>query len=398
MHIRKLLGVGFIAFWFFLSACATTRSVHHGSFSPQRMPGKADSRQMANVRVALFQNVPRLRIGARGPVKIYDMSSRAVIDEASLGEETQFTVHAQQFVINGRTLLAQKIRLVPNNNDDALKVNGLRYRGQLELTCVARGGILAVNFVPVEDYLKGVVPNEVLYTWPVEALKAQAVAARTFTLSRMGASSEHADYDVEAGTNSQVYRGLDSEREATNRAVEASAHLVATYQGRFISAFYHSNCGGHTADVRHVWGSDTPYLKGVVCGFCDDSPHAVWSLALSRSELVSALAQRNIKTIQSLEMVGRLPDGRALSLEIRHDGVNEVMKAAAFRMLVGPERLKSTNFEISPSTKNVVFKGRGWGHGVGLCQEGACGLARAGYGFNEILQFYYPGSDIQVWE
>jgi len=384
-----------VVFCLLLTACATTHSVHKGAFYPKRMPVQADAQHLANVRVALFQNVPRLRISAKEPVKIYDMSSHAVMAEAVLKDDAQFSCYDQHFVVNGKTLLAQKIRLVPGG-DDALKVNGLHYRGQLELTCGTRSGILAVNFVPVEEYLKGVVPNEVQYSWPAEALKAQAVAARTFTLSHMGTAAEHADYDVEAGTNSQVYRGLDSERDSTSRAVEATARLVATYQGHFISAFYHSNCGGHTADVRHVWGSEAPYLKGVPCGFCNDSPHATWTLTLSWTEVVSALAQRNIKSIHSLEAVGRLPDGRILSIEIQHDGIKDVMKAAAFRMLVGPERLKSTNFEIVPSAKDVAFRGRGWGHGVGLCQEGACGLARTGYGFAEILEFYYPGIEIQA--
>jgi stage II sporulation protein D len=392
---RKLIGVAALSICLFLAACATTRSVHKGAFYPKRLPAQADAQHLANVRVALFQNVPRLRLGANGLVKIYDMSSHAVMAEINLKDEVLFTSRDQHFLINGKTLLAQKIRLVAGGND-TLKVNGLHYRGQIELTCGTRNGILAVNFVPVDDYLKGVVPNEVQYTWPLEALKAQAVAARTFTLSHMGEASEHAEYDLEAGTNSQVYRGLDSEHEATSRAVDATAHLVATYQERFISAFYHSNCGGHTADVHHVWGSDAPYLKGVACGFCSDSPHAAWALTLTWTEIASALAQRNIKNIRSLEAVGRLPDDRVLSVEIGHDGIKDVMKAAAFRMLIGPERLKSTNFKIIPSAKDVVFKGRGWGHGVGLCQEGACGLARAGYNFNEILEFYYPGIAIQV--
>jgi stage II sporulation protein D len=391
---RGLQAAG-VAVCAFLAACASTHSLHRSAFYPKRLPAPADAARLANVRVVLFQNVPQLRISADAPVKIFDMSSHAVMAELTLREESRFSAYGQHFVVSGRTLLAQKIRLVPANNE-ALKVNGLHYRGQLELTVGARGGILAVNFVPVEDYLKGVVPNEVQYTWPAEALKAQAVAARTFTLAHMGAASEHTEYDVQANTNSQVYRGRDSERDTTSRAVDETAHLVATYHDRFISAFYHSNCGGHTADVRQVWGSDAPYLKGVPCGFCEDGPHATWSLTLSAAEIVSALAQRSVKSLQSLEAVGRLPDGRVLSLEIRHDGVRDLMKAAAFRMLVGPERLKSTNFEVGTSGKNVLFKGRGWGHGVGLCQEGACGLARAGYGFAEILEFYYPGADIRV--
>ncbi len=379
-----------------ISACATTHAKRKGAFYPARIPASSETQRLANVRVALFQSIPRLRVASKEPVKIYDMNTRSMMADSVLKEESQLTPRNQHFMLNGQTLLAQKIRLVPAEKD-FIKCNGQRFRGQIEVSCNARGGLLVVNFVPLEEYVKGVVPNEVQGNWPLEALKAQAVAARTFTLSRMG-SSANAEFDVEANTNSQVYRGMDSEREATNQAVEGTAHLAATYQGRFISAFYHSNCGGHTADVRNVWGNDIVYLKGVACGFCDDSPHYNWSLTLSLKEITNLLSQRNIEFIRSIEVMGRLPDNRVLSLEIVHGGGKEIMKAPAFRMLLGPERLKSTNFEITPNAKSLVFKGKGWGHGVGLCQEGAYGMARAGYGFSEILEYYYPGIEIKFLE
>ncbi len=382
--------------WLFgLSGCSTVNSKRKGAFYPKTMSIPTGTQRMDNVRVALFQNLPRVRMSTTGgTVKIHDMNTRSVMAEVSLKDDAQLTARDQHFVLNGQTLLAQKIRFVPAENE-FLKCNGLRYRGQIEVTCNARNGILVVNILPLEDYLKGVVPNEVQHTWSMEALKAQAVAARTFVLTRMAGSGNNA-YDVEAGTNSQVYKGLDSERESTNVAVAATTRMVATNQGKFISAFYHSNCGGHTADVRNVWGNDIAYLKGVTCGFCNNSPHATWSLTLSISELPHMLGQRNIKQLRTIDVMGRLPDGRVMSLEIVHESGKEIMKAPAFRMLIGPERLKSTAFEIQPEGKNIVFKGRGWGHGVGLCQEGAAGMAKAGYGFSDILEYYYPGIDIRL--
>jgi stage II sporulation protein D len=377
---------------FALSGCAVRQEIQ-GGFYPPAAPSAAEGKRLANVRVALNLHAEQIQVNCSGPVQVFDMHARAQIAEVALSADALLLTRGPNLVLDRQSLSTDHIRLVPPNNV-FLKVNGLRYRGQIDCA-LQRNTIRVINYVALEDYLRGVVPNEVTHSWPLEALKAQAVAARTFALYRMSTQAD-SDYDLDDGTNSQVYRGLDSEQEGTNRAVQETRQLAAVYQGKFISAFYHANCGGHTADVKHVWGGDIRYLSGTACGFCEDGPHYRWKFQIGKTDLAKVLSKHNfpVRDVKGLDLVGRLPDSRILSVEIVTRDGRESLKAAEFRMLVGADKIRSTNFEVADQGALLVFTGKGWGHGAGLCQEGACGMARSGYGFREILEHYYPGIEI----
>jgi len=317
----------------------------------------------------------------------------------NLSKDTQAVVQGQGLILGRQFINSDRIRLSPAQGH-FIEVNEKRYRGLVELSAsTAKKHFMVINIVGVEDYLKGVVPNEMHCSWPLEALKAQAVAARTFAFYQMS-SRENSPFDMEAGTNSQVYQGMDSEQPTTTEAVEGTRNIVAVFNNKLISAFYHSNCGGHTANVKDVWGGQIKYLYGGKCGFCDAGPHYSWKCELSEAELVRILTRHNllVTEIRKLELDGCNSDGRVARIRLVHSQGVKVLKAPVFRMMVGPERIKSTCFEVRNDNHVFVFGGRGWGHGVGLCQEGAFGMANAGYRFDAILHYYYKGVELRRME
>ncbi len=395
------LGLLTLAGWLFLAAgCATVTKISVTSYYPPQVPSHAEAKRFANIRVALVQNRSQVKITCEGPVKIYDMHTRNVLLSTRLSPDALALVRDNRIILDRQVLPSDRIRLVPGDPQHYLSVAGNAYRGQIEISLGREPGtLLVVNYVPLEEYLLGVVPNEVPYQWPLEALKAQAVAARTFALYKMSGRADD-PYDLDASMYSQVYRGLGSERDSTTRAVSLTRQIIAVYQGRFIAAFYHSNCGGQTADVREVWGGNIDYLEGTACGFCQDGPHFSWQVTLSDQEIARALTQHNVavRGLLGLKISGYHSDGRAREIIVRQAGGETRVPASIFRMALGPDKIKSTIFQVRQAGRDFIFAGKGWGHGVGLCQEGALGMAQAGYGFEDILKHYYPGIEIRRLE
>lgn len=384
---------------FFLTSCATRPGIVRISQDDVSAgSASSESRRLQNIRVQLFNNVRRISLSASDEVKIFDMRTRQVFSRERINADFQVMAKDGRLVMGGKFASASMVRFVPSRGD-YLGVNGKRYRGQIEVSVNTGGGGLQVtNYIPLESYLAGVVPNEVGPAWPEEALKAQAVAARTFALYKMSGRSQMA-YDLDDSVSSQVYGGVNSEHKNTTDAVKATEGIVAVYNGKFIAAFYHSNCGGHTADVKDVWGGDMAYLGGVDCGFCDQGPHAQWNGELSGEEIKQRL-QKDLPRLQAVvgvDLRDRDADGRVKTVVVRHAGGAETLKAPVFRMLLGPDFLRSTRFVVQPLGASWRFTGQGWGHGVGLCQEGALGMARNGYSCRDILRHYYPGIELKRW-
>jgi stage II sporulation protein D len=377
-----------------LAGCATRPALRYDAVLP-----RVDMPRVENVRVLLSKK-SKVSVSATRDIEIYNMRLRQKIIQTHLSGDTSFTCQNGKIAFGSQGLGADPVRLVPTGND-FLKVNGKHYRGQIELSLdEEKGSLVVVNYVNIEGYLKGVIPNEASYKWPMEALNAQAVASRTFALSRMNEDNK-TKYDLDAGTNSQVYGGLDSEKASSDQAVENTRGLVASYQGRFIAAFYHSNCGGRTANVKDVWGNEISYLRGTRCGYCGDNPHSRWSLEIAKNKISDLLRQHNLQVVgdlTSLDTSGQDTSGRVSTVIVKHSGGEETIKAPVFRMILGGDRLRSTKFTVQDHGASLVFSGQGWGHGVGLCQEGAFGMARAGYRFDEILKYYYPGITISRLE
>jgi stage II sporulation protein D len=269
--------------------------------------------------------------------------------------------------------------------------------------------IRVINEIDLEDYLRGVVPSEMPATWPREALMAQAVAARTYAVHSIAGSRARARsaYDLDATVHDQVYLGLSVETEATDSAVHSTVGQLLEYESSPIRAYFHSACGGITEIPENVWGGASAgagrgfVYRHVVDTWCAASPHSAWRSEFSLGDLRKRLARISLREILSLSADTRNESGRVKSFSVegtlRTSRVAvETVRGQEFRMLLGAGRIRSLRLELAQEQDSWVFTGSGWGHGVGLCQWGARGMAEAGFDYRRILANYYPGSTLRA--
>lgn len=277
--------------------------------------------------------------------------------------------------------------------DGTFAYNGRPFRGTFSRN--ADGQI--VNVVDLEQYLAGVVPGEMPSSWPMAALQAQAICARTYVLQR---SNPLRSYDVVPSELDQVYRGIEGEAAGSNAAIAASAGRVLTFGGRYARLAYSSCCGGHTESAADLWGgAPVPYLGGVACDWCAASPNFRWIADLALANLQNEFASEldGCAPLTGLRIDARDLSGRARSIALLCGNANVSIPAGAFRTRVGSRVLRSlllSNIEPNQGGDAVSIDGAGLGHGVGLCQWGARGLALQGRDAHAILAFYFPGTGL----
>jgi len=249
--------------------------------------------------------------------------------------------------------------------------------------------------VPLEEYVAAVVSKEAPPKFHAETLAALAVAVRTYALAAMEKPREPT-HDVVAGVEDQVFEGVDDTPDAFRKAAESTRGVVLTWQGKPANAVYHSTCGGRTENAKDAWGTDVPYLRSVVCGDCRRSPSFRWDCRMTPKDARRVALALGVRAENGLkvEITGRTPTGRASRIRITSGGVSRETAAAAFRRAAGYSRVKSLKMEVAPEARGWVFTGQGYGHGVGMCQWGADGMAAGGKTHREILARYYPGTDL----
>lgn len=362
-----------------------------------------------SIRVLLSAEVPRLDIRADSPLWVTDAKGRGQAQRASV----QVAAAGGGFLLNGARMQTEQLTLQGGDQGLTLtfprlarKPNGaavsssdsgteISVSGLVHL--VRRGnGFLVINRVDVEEYVKGVVPSEVSSTWHPEMLKAQAVAARTYALYQQMLSATR-EYDVAATVQDQVYRGKQGVDAAILRAVEDTRGLVVTYQGAPIYAAFSSTAAGLTEDAMNVWSKEYPYLKGVECPFDLLSPYYQWKSSFKIDTLEQNLRQQgfSVGTIATMTPLSFSRGGRVAKLRVLHSGGELVLRGEELRKAVGYTIIPSTQFAIESIGRDVVLSGFGAGHAVGMCQWGAKELAELGYPFSTILQYYYPGTELQ---
>lgn len=243
----------------------------------------------------------------------------------------------------------------------------------------------------LEDYVAGVVAGEMPASFPPEALKAQAVAARSFALTRkIDAQAAGRAWDIGASVLAQVFSRNPGK--GARAAAEATAGEVLALGMEPVEAYFHASCGGRTEAGLAALGRDLPYLAAVECGRCESAPRVRWTVHAGARELASAAGLPGDAT--AARVVARTPSGRADKVEIQAGGRRAAVAAADLRQRLGFSRLPSLAFDVRTEEGGFVLEGRGQGHGAGLCQWGAAGLAREGKDYREILLHYYPGTDL----
>lgn len=319
-------------------------------------------------------------------------------------------------VAPGGATLAERATLRPDHPDSTVRWGGRRYRGELEVVAAARG-LVVVNRLGLEDYLRGVLPLEIGGRDPRDraAVEAQAVAARSYAAARIGANAAR-PFDLVATTADQVYGGRDVERPETDAAVRSTYGLVLTFADAIASTPYHADGGAVTASPDEVFWrqAPSPYLRPVDdrapdgrC-WCDVRGRAPWERRFTATALAALLARHGAPggervaaggTIRAVRIAGRGPSGRVTRLEIETDGGRVLLRGNDIRyaLRTGGEILPSTAFELvvegsGGAVTAITVRGTGAGHGVGMSQWGAIGRARAGQDARTILAAYYPGT------
>ena len=390
-----------------------------------------------SVRVLLEAKLQQLEISASAPVTVYSEKETALHTATKI----LFTPGARSLVMNGKETPINHVWIRGKNQDlqitmvkeseplsstkeplQALRMFGKVSSKQLlakarksarphsgsrnpTTTQVVVGGdvhvyfhnseLSIINVLDLEEYVKGVVPSEMNASWHVEALKVQAVAARTYALYQQ-ASRQEQTYDVVASIQDQVYRGRAVVHERVNQAVEATAGLAVTFQGKPIFAAFSSTAAGPTEDASTVWSKELPYLKGVECPFDGESPYYQWKATFRVDQLERRLKAEGVEVgaIATLTPSAYSRAGRVKFLRILHSTGELILRGEEFRRMIGYGVIPSTQFSIETFGPDVVLSGYGFGHAVGLCQWGVKQQAELGHSFSDILAYYYPGTEV----
>jgi stage II sporulation protein D len=295
--------------------------------------------------------------------------------------------------------LPTETRLEPQGGA-LIKVGPDRHRGTLILRLDPGQTVTVVEEVAVEDYLEGVLPHEMDPDWPLEALKAQAVVARSFTYANMGKFRKDG-FDLTADTRSQMYRGVTSVNENVRRAVRDTHGEVLGWNGQLLRVYYHACCGGRTENAAEAWGGDpkdTPKpLQGVKDPWCAPSPHMRWTAYFAWQDVMAAIEEHRALPgpLKSLKVARRDVAGYVRGFVARVGKNDLEVKPSDLRAALGAGELKSLRItRLVVKKKGLEFFGAGSGHGVGLCQWGARVQAEKGRAYEQILRFYFPGADL----
>lgn len=411
VRFRELLLLGLL----FLAACA-----------PARPPsGGPDIREEPSVSVGLLVDTTSVELGSTTEYELLDAAGQVLqrlgpreqvqVDAGQAGELI-VTVGDQREVVGGTLIVRPSERAF-------VSIGGKLYRGTALVRAAAPGRLTAINQVGMEEYLLGVVPFEIGKVGPelLEAAKAQAVAARTYALRYLGRRAE-LGFDVFATVEDQVYGGAEGEHEPVTRAVLETAGEILTHAGEPIEAFYHSTCSGRTVAIEEVWPEEEPrpYLVSILDvdpatgeAFDATSSRFRWTQRWTAEEIREVLEQTLADSLPpgvsevgeplDFQILERTPSDRIRTLRITTStGTFDVGGDRIRWIFLTPAGnvLNSSRFEIfmerdpEGRIEAVIAEGMGWGHGIGMCQVGAMGRARAGQDYRTILGAYYPGTDI----
>lgn len=433
-------------FWMIVMVMLTA-NIHHVSASVSngriRVGLYFGSTALSEVSIASKSSVMSLTDMNGNPLNVLRSSGQESSYIMKLIHEESGQKYIGAYDAYGRLVLSYPAtsEVVIHPESGSVWINKKPYRGAVSVRMDENMKLTVINVLPLEEYLYGVVPKEMPSSWKEEALKAQAVAARTYTIRNLN-KFDKLGFDICTTQNCQVYGGISAENDRTNRAVDETRSLIMYYQNEPIQAVYHSSSGGSTEDAENIWGEKTPYLRGVSDEFSLGSPHDVWEYRTNKQQLAQKLAAagKNIGTIRHLSIDKVSPNGRVMKLTIVGSNSSVVYEKESIRKLLGYANIKSSYFTINGytlsndqpkkntdysigsiaadlsyvltnpnqddksvstqsnavviSSEEIVFRGKGYGHSLGMSQYGAKTMAEKGYHFTEILKYYFTGIDI----
>jgi stage II sporulation protein D len=329
-------------------------------------------------------------------VKIADNKSSIDVYTNRLGKTT-FRATGPAIEANGKRISQKKISL--SGDGGLIWVNGKSYLGEIIIEQTSPLKLTAINTLPIEQYVAGTLAGEMPGSWPLEALKAQAVTARTYALyvtNEKRMKNSKSSFDIRSTIEDQVYKGGPNVNSKVVKAVGSTAGETLMYHNKPIKTRFHSTCGGKTETSIHVWG-ETDISKRINDPYCKNSPHNNWTATFTSNEISNRLRKHGFKpgNIELINIETHSESGRIAAASIHGSSQTISLTGNDFRRYLGFGKIKSTLFTISKKGSTFTFSGRGFGHGVGMCQWGANGMASKGHTYKDILNFYYPGTEIK---
>ena len=381
-------------------------------------------------------------VSAANGLNVYNAQTGELLHTAAAGEEFTISMWSTGFSAYQRFDGADMPKISVQPAGGNIKLNGIEYRGYIYLERRTDGTLLVINYVGTDDYVSSVLGKEMSYTWPKEALKAQAVCARNFVLCRGSAHKEYG-FDVCSTTHCQVYGGVASEHQNTRQAVNETKGILATYNGQVVPLYFFATSAGQTEDVKNVWGSTSGYLKSVPDTYekPDKASKYSWTVTYTRSELESKIKANgvNVGTLQRISIDSVTESGRVTQMTFYGTSGSKTVKLEKCRTVLGLYSQKFTIktsgvsalmttsgtasaplyactangiapvagysvlygngtggwINVSPSaSQTYVIEGGGYGHGVGMSQWGARGMAESGFTYDAILKHYFTGIEL----
>jgi stage II sporulation protein D len=372
-----------------------------------KSPAQATQR---TIRVGVMPEPARtVSIEISGPFRIRPVGSDKLLFEGSKLASTNVTATAKGIKLGKRELAATRVEIIPTDSP-AVWVDGHQYRGRVRLFRQPGGLVLAVNVLPLEDYIASVVDSEMPADFPDEARQAQAIVARTYAVYQMKLAGPNAVLDLYASTRSQKYLGfqyratdgrlLAGESAASRRISAATDGRICTYRGEVFCTYYCAVCGGMTVRGTDVFSDSAPPLQPVPCNWCKDARLYRWTANISKRDLqadLDPLLRRDGNQpgpLNSVSVVRAKGKDALPEFDLRAERQTVRVTGAELRQALVARGLYSSRFTVEDKGKTFLISGRGHGHGVGLCQWGARGLAIAGKNCDQILQYYYPGAKV----
>jgi stage II sporulation protein D len=376
------------------------------SCAPLVLPEKR-SKEEPVVRILLLKNPEKLELSSDSKIKFSIGDKNGIVS----GKIYIYFNPSLKIITQEGSIKDPQFPFSVQSTKKFIKIDGKLYPGVIKI--LKSGDVLIVNHVKIEDYLKGVIPHEIgrLPENEIEALKAQAVAARSFAMANQKLGEP---FDIGSTIWHQVYGGVGDSDRLTEKAVESTRGIVATYKGKIIDAKYSSTCGGITESNDNVWiGERIPYLVSVRDEawdgepFCSSSPHYQWERIYDKKEFFEVVKKqiqdffgKTPGKIEWIRIAKRTRTNRVRVIEINTDIGKFYLEKDQIRRLFSDYRgsLKSLMFQIKVKGNQIIISGKGYGHGVGMCQYGAMGMAREGHNYKSILTHYYKGIKLEkLW-
>ncbi len=344
------------------------------------------------IRMVVADKVSDCSIGISGPYRIQDADTKILLSGDFLSN-ARLTCPGGTIQMDETELPGRRLTLEAQESD--IRVAGMAFAPRMEIISGSGGRFTLVSLLDVEEYTRGVMEKEMEPLWPREALKAQAILARTNAVYAYAKNQGRAFHLTRSSP--QVYERIAAAHPNAVGAVDETRGLVLMVGDAIIPAYFHSACGGGTEAAKNVWQQSRIYPPSVPCDFCKDAPKFHWTSRISMAVFESkcAAAGVHVRGTQNIfaSKISAVSD-RITEIVVEHATGKVLMRTNTLRAILGHDVLRSTNFHVTFKDDALLFTGQGWGHGVGLCQWGARAMANDGKSYEEIIKYYYPGARI----